>query len=354
METLQLLGVALGMATLAGINLYLTVFVTGLAIQQHWILLSPAYGQLEILGNPAIVIVAGILYFVEFFADKVPWVDSLWDSLHTVIRPIGAAMLAVRVLGEPNAVFEIIVALLGGGAAFLTHGVKAGTRLVANASPEPFSNVALSVGEDMVVLAGLSLIHWNPVVALVVFGLVISTIIYFLPKFYRASKVILWLVWKKLRAPARSSEAVVLPKELCSNADLLLSRLNPLNEQVIWAVPCLSGSTPRLPKNIFGYLVATEKSLQQLHFLSRNGKVSQTLDLLGFKVTHEPKFLSENVVLYRGKGDKHVFVFDRGMRPMVLELVEVLRQRIATQSGTESFHAPVGQQPTISGEPDAE
>lgn len=329
METLQLLGVALGMATLSGLNLYLTVFVTGLAIQQHWIVLSPAYGQLEILGNPAIIGVAGLLYFLEFFADKIPWVDSLWDSLHTLIRPIGAAFIAIRVLGEPSPVFDVIIALLAGGAALLVHGVKAGTRLVANASPEPFSNVALSVSEDLIVLGGLSLIHWNPVMALAVFGLVLSVIIYFLPKLFRAARVILWLAWKKLGTPAIKSESVELPCELNANADQLFSRLNLLKEKVLWAVPCLSGALPGVARNVFGYLVATEISPQQLHFVAERGKARQTLELAGYRVAHEPKFLSENVVLYSvEKGPKHVLVFDRSTRPMVKAVVESLRKRL--------------------------
>ncbi|HEV3410737.1 MAG TPA: DUF4126 domain-containing protein, partial [Chthoniobacterales bacterium] len=115
MEQLNLLGVALGLAALAGINLYLTVFATGLAINQHWITLAPQYQSLEVLGHPAIVIVAGILYFLEFFADKIPWVDSAWDAVHTVIRPIGGALLAVQALGQTDPTFDIIVLLLGGG-----------------------------------------------------------------------------------------------------------------------------------------------------------------------------------------------------------------------------------------------
>ena len=102
MERLNLLGVALGLACLAGINLYLTVFVVGLAINQHWIVLSPAYQSLQILGNPVIVSVAGVLYFLEFFADKIPWMDSAWDAVHTIIRPIGGALLAIQVLGAPR------------------------------------------------------------------------------------------------------------------------------------------------------------------------------------------------------------------------------------------------------------
>jgi len=102
MNRLDLLAAALGLAALAGINLYLTVFATGIAIHFHWITLSPAYQSLEVLGNPWIITVAGILYFLEFFADKIPWVDSIWDAVHTVIRPIGGAFLAIQVLGHQD------------------------------------------------------------------------------------------------------------------------------------------------------------------------------------------------------------------------------------------------------------
>src|SRR6266550_419599 len=112
METLQTLGIALGLASLAGLNLYLTVFVTGLAIQQHWIDVAQTHPDLVILAHPAILVVSGALYLMQFFADKVPWVDSLWDAVHTVIRPVGGAFLAIRVLGTPDPVFDVIAALL--------------------------------------------------------------------------------------------------------------------------------------------------------------------------------------------------------------------------------------------------
>src|SRR5262252_1929795 len=138
MDQLNLLAAALGLAALAGINLYLTVFATGLAIHFHWITLSPAYQSLDILGNPWIIAVAGILYFLEFFADKIPWVDSIWDAVHTVIRPIGGAFLGIQVLGHPDPVFAVIVGLLAGGTTLVAHTAKATTRLTANTSPEPF------------------------------------------------------------------------------------------------------------------------------------------------------------------------------------------------------------------------
>ncbi|MFZ4780122.1 MAG: DUF4126 domain-containing protein, partial [Terrimicrobiaceae bacterium] len=99
MQELSLLGVALGLASLAGINLYLTVFVTGLAIRMDWVTLSPALHDLSVLSDPIIIGVAGFLYLIEFFADKIPWIDTAWDSVHTFIRPVGAAALAVAALG---------------------------------------------------------------------------------------------------------------------------------------------------------------------------------------------------------------------------------------------------------------
>src|SRR6266849_4221012 len=121
MERLNLLGGGLGLACIAGINLYLTVFVTGLAINQHWIVLGPAYQSLDVLGNPVIVTIAGVLYFLEFFADKVPWVDSAWDAVHTIIRPIGGALLAIQVLGHSTPAFTVIIALLAGSTSLVAH-----------------------------------------------------------------------------------------------------------------------------------------------------------------------------------------------------------------------------------------
>src|SRR5438046_6729845 len=132
MEKLDLLAVALGLAALAGINLYLTVFVTGLAIHFHWITLAPQYQSLEVLGNPWVITVAGILYFLEFFADKIPWLDSAWDAVHTVIRPIGGALLAIKLLGQPRPAITVIVGLLAGGTSLIAHTANAATHLTAN------------------------------------------------------------------------------------------------------------------------------------------------------------------------------------------------------------------------------
>jgi hypothetical protein len=169
MTLLDQLGVALGLATLAGVNLYLTVLVAGLAVRFNWIDLAHSYDQLAVLGNPWIIGVAATLFLIEFFADKIPMVDSAWDSLHTLIRPVGGILLALTALGGMDPVVLTIAALLAGTASLSTHGAKAGTRAVVNLSPEPVSNSIASVTEDGLVLGGLVLTGLFPTIALFVF-----------------------------------------------------------------------------------------------------------------------------------------------------------------------------------------
>ncbi len=338
-ETLQLLGMALGLGALAGLNLYLTVFVTGLAINQHWIVLAERYESLEVLGHPAIIVTAGALYLLEFFADKIPWVDSLWDSLHTVIRPLGAAFIAIQVLGETDKVFEIVIALLAGGTALLTHSVKASTRLLVNASPEPFSNIALSVAEDATVLGGLALIHFNPVIALLVLLASLGTVFFYLPRILRSVRARTWLVWRKLKAPANGGKPVELSSKLPAEFDMGFSHHTMMQEKVAWGVPCLSGPGKRLPSNQFGYLVASEEEPTKVHFLAKRGinRNSRCIEVNGFKVSHEPRFLSENVVLYSPQSrEKYTFVFDRSQSGLAQLIAEALESRIKSSEVSTS------------------
>jgi hypothetical protein len=185
MEVLKTLAVALSLGTLAGVNLYLTVLVTGLALHFHWVILPSPLAGLEVLAHPSIITIAAVLYAIEFFADKIPWVDSAWDALHTLIRPVGAAALAIAAMGDAHPAFEVVAALLAGGMAFSSHTAKAGTRLAANTSPEPFTNIALSLVEDGLVLGGLGLLAWSPFVALLVAVIICTTILIFLPRLLR-------------------------------------------------------------------------------------------------------------------------------------------------------------------------
>ena len=338
MEVLQKLGIALGFATLAGLNLYLTVFATSLAIHYGWVDVSAQYPDLVILGHPAIVIVSGVLYLIEFFADKVPWVDSAWDAVHTFIRPVGGAFLAVGTLGAKDPVFDIIVALLAGGVTLTAHGAKAGTRLVANGSPEPFSNIALSLTEDVGVGGGLGLMaysykHNNPYLPTVVFGVIVLALLYVTPKIFRFARIKIWLLWKKLSFPATNGKEALPLRDLPADPDLMFARLNPTGEAVAWAAPCLTGSSKGgLPTNFSGHIVATVDSPRKLHFIGRRGwrSLYKTLDLSGCKASHESRFLSEDLTLHNTeRGTKQVFVFDRSKALMVQTIAERLGQRLA-------------------------
>ena len=333
MEQLQLLGIALGLATLSGLNLYLTVFATGLAVQQHWITLAPQYQSLDILSHPAVLIISGALFLLQFFADKIPWVDSLWDAVHTVIRPIGGALLAVRVLGTPDPVYDVIVAILAGGVTLVAHGTKSGIRLVANHSPEPFSNIALSVTEDAAVIGGLALIAHDPVLALIVFSIVLAVISYVGPRIFRALKVNLWLLWRKLVSPAEDQTGAELPSQLPADRHIIFHSSNLLGEKIAWAVPCVSTAARRIPGNVFGHLVATAEDRSRVWFVGKRGwrKLAEEVDLTTYKVAHESKFLSENVVLYSlERKPKYCFLFDRTRGALVKKVAASLHDRLAT------------------------
>jgi hypothetical protein len=349
-EKLDLLAVALGLAALAGVNLYLTVFVSGLAIHFHWINLGPQYQSLEVLGNPWIITVAGVLYFLEFFADKIPWVDSISDAVHTVIRPIGGALLAIQVLGHPSPVFTVIVALLAGGTSLVAHTAKAATRLAGNTSPEPFSNIGLSLGEDAAVLGGLALVHFNPVLALIIFLIGIGTFLYFARKIFRSVKVKIWLAWRKLNGPADRSLPIKLPVMLPTRLASVFAHENILAETIAWAVPCISGRGPGIPANLFGALIATSEEPHRLIFVARKGRrpFARTIDLEGSIVNHEPGFLFENLVISNaaGKRQRYSFIFPRPDAALVEQIVSELRERLHEPALHEQIEAesasPVG------------
>ena len=165
MELVAALGRTLGLSFAAGVNLYATVAVLGLASRFGWVELPE---QFEALDSNLVIGLAIILYAVEFAADKIPWIDSAWDTVHTFIRPIGGALIAVGALGEASPTLEAFVAVLGGSVAASSHLTKAGARVAVNASPEPVSNWIVSFAEDAFVVALGSLAIAYPVAALVV------------------------------------------------------------------------------------------------------------------------------------------------------------------------------------------
>jgi len=172
MEWIATLGRTMGFSFAAGINLYATVAILGLASRYDWVSLPPQYQAFD---NDFIIVAALGLYVIEFVADKIPWFDSIWDTVHTAVRPLGGAVIAVTTLGDASPTTEVLVGLLGGALAAGTHFTKSGTRAVANTSPEPFSNWILSLGEDAFVI-GLGLVALKyPVVAagVVIVGVIV-------------------------------------------------------------------------------------------------------------------------------------------------------------------------------------
>ena len=194
MEWLATLGRTMGFSLAAGVNLYATVALLGLASRYGWVALPE---QFKIFDNPWIIGAAGVLYAVEFVADKIPWVDSIWDSVHTFIRPVGGAVIAVATLGDQSPAMQGAIALLGGMVAAGSHVTKASTRVAANASPEPFSNWILSFLGDGFVLGITMLTLQYPLVALAVSVTILILIV-----------LIIRSIWKWLRATPKPEPTV--------------------------------------------------------------------------------------------------------------------------------------------------
>ena len=150
MDILSALGRIVPFAFASGVNLYATIAVAGLCARLGLVTLPE---QFRVFANGTVIVVALTMYLVEFIADKVPWVDTAWDAVHTVIRPVGGALVAVVALGDAAPGTQVVAALVGGSVALTTHLTKAGTRAIVNVSPEPFSNWTLSLAEDLFVVA---------------------------------------------------------------------------------------------------------------------------------------------------------------------------------------------------------
>ena len=188
MSIVEILGLATSVSLLSGWRMYLTVFATGLAMYFGYLDLPENLKMLEALANPWVIGIAGTGAIAEFFADKVAWLDSIWDGLNTLIRPLGGAMLALAVVDAGDPVWQVVVFLLGGGAALASHATKATTRAAVNTSPEPVSNVILSTAEDVVTGGLLALAFTNPIIAAAIAVVLLGLVIWGLFKAKRALK----------------------------------------------------------------------------------------------------------------------------------------------------------------------
>lgn len=186
MGVIEILGLAGSLSLLSGWRFYLTIFATGLAMHFNIVPLPENLQMLDVLANPWVLGISALGAVAEFFADKIAWLDSIWDGLHTVVRPVGGALLALAVVDSADPAWQVIAFLLGGGAAFASHATKASARAAVNTSPEPFSNVVVSTVEDVATGGLLVLAFANPVVALIIALILLGLAIWGLWAGYRA------------------------------------------------------------------------------------------------------------------------------------------------------------------------
>jgi hypothetical protein len=165
MSAIELIALASSVSLLAGWRLYLVTFATGLAMKIGWVDLPERLQALDVLASNWVIAIAAIGAVAEFFADKIAWVDSAWDAIHSFIRPIGGALLSLAIIDAGDPAWQVASFLLGGAAAFTAHAGKAGARTLVNASPEPFSNVVVSTAEDVATGGLLALAIANPIAA---------------------------------------------------------------------------------------------------------------------------------------------------------------------------------------------
>ena len=199
MGATELIALASTTSLLAGWRLYLVTLVTGLAMRFGWIAMPEHLHVLDVLANPWVIGAAALGTLAEFFADKVAWVDSLWDSVHSFIRPLGGALLSLAIVDSGDPAWQIASFLLGGGAALLAHAGKAGARTLVNASPEPLSNMVVSTGEDIATAGLLALAIANPIAAALVAAILVL--------------LSLWLVIAARRAVRRFVERINPPRK---------------------------------------------------------------------------------------------------------------------------------------------
>src|SRR6185295_11771745 len=193
---LTALGYTIPLAFAAGLNVYATVAVLGLCSHYGLVALPP---QFRAVDHPIVITVALVMYVVEFVADKIPWFDSLWDMVHTVVRPIGGALVAVTALGDASPTATTLAALLGGSVAMTTHLTKTGTRAAANTSPEPFSNWILSFGEDVLAVSITYGALKHPMIALAIASALLLVMLAF-------ASILIRAVRRRFARPHRAPE----------------------------------------------------------------------------------------------------------------------------------------------------
>ncbi|MCB1743574.1 MAG: DUF4126 domain-containing protein, partial [Gammaproteobacteria bacterium] len=305
MQAVEIIALTMGVAWASGINLYAAVLMLGLMGLAGHIQLPP---ELHVLMDPLVLLAAGFMYCVEFFADKVPWGDSLWDVVHTVVRPAGAILIGLQAVGETQPVFQVVVALLAGGAAATTHAAKAGTRVAINHSPEPASNIAVSLAEDAGVVGGVALIAASPVLALAVFTVLLIALWILMPRVFRRLRSAWWLLLNRGDEGRAQSG---LPLNCTVDEDIALSRRLPAHTSIDWAVRCAAGKVrgfSAIRSHMVGSLAHAGGDEGGAKFWVAGRRwwrpFAVRIDLAGCEIRRESRFLSEVVTAFSRGGDR--------------------------------------------------
>jgi len=199
LSAVELIALASTVSLLAGWRLYLVTFAVGLAMKFGWVALPEQLHALDVLANNWLIGIAGTAALAEFFADKIAWVDSAWDAVNSAVRPVGGALLSMAIIDSGDPAWQVASFLLGGGAAALAHAGKAGARTIVNASPEPFSNIVVSTGEDIATAGLLALAIANPVAAAIIASILLVLSLWLL---LAARRLLRRLIGPKDRTPA--------------------------------------------------------------------------------------------------------------------------------------------------------
>lgn len=328
MEVVQLLAAVLPLAFTSGINLYLTVLVLGLAIRMGWITDAPQ--GLQVLGTLPVLLTAFALYVIGFFADKIQFVDNLWDSIHTIIRPAGAALLAFATVAQLDPSVAVVASLLAGSVSLATHAGKAGTRVAVNTmSPaENISNVALSVGEDVVVAGVSAMTVFAPLLALFVTLLLLGVLAVVVPQSLRWAWLTLTAMFNWLRAPFyQKQDADPLPK---ADAELFAPRVPTTSVRCGAQVRSEFGERQGYLSLFTGGLgfsyaraVTRQRTAWELDYSQIEHVAVRSEGLLiVLELAFEDKF---------SRQQKALFVFTRERKQFVEELAVTIRQRTSVR-----------------------
>jgi hypothetical protein len=259
MEIIAKLGSLLGLSFISGINLYATVAVVGLCTKYDLVQgLPPGF---HVLANDAVIFVAILLYVMEFLVDKVPGLDTLWDFIHTLIRPLGGAMLALMQVGQASPAVEVIVFMLGASLASVAHVTKAGTRLIINTSPEPVSNFVVSLAEDVGAfgLAYVSLAY--PKVSLVITAALLILIGLLLPLIFRTVRMLFSAIWLRLKCALWKEAAWTQTRSPSYALDAFFERVKETEEKLVWTARAYALRIPQIPRSTALDVLVTSKAI---------------------------------------------------------------------------------------------